>query len=46
MRIPPFERVNKLARLGERLRSPEWRRYGYTLLAGKAIGIYRTNPKP
>ena len=34
-------RVNKLARLCERLRDPEWRRYGYTLLIGKfgAIAI-------
>jgi len=33
------ERINKIARLGERIRTPEWRRYGYTLLAGKFIGI-------
>ena len=31
--------TEKLARLGERLRQPEWRRYGYTLMAGKAVGI-------
>ncbi len=30
---------NKLSRLAERLRSPEWRRYAYALLGGKAIGI-------
>src|SRR4051812_38090242 len=34
------ERINKLARLGARLRHPEWRRYGYTLLAGKMLGIF------
>jgi Amt family ammonium transporter len=33
-------RVNKLARLGQRLRQPEWRRYGYILLAGKMLGIF------
>jgi len=31
--------VNKLARLGRRLREAEWRRYGYLLMAGKALGI-------
>ena len=29
----------KLRRLGERLRDPEWRRYGYLLLAGKFLGV-------
>jgi ammonium transporter, Amt family len=29
----------KLARLRERLHDPEWRRYGYLLLVGKAVGI-------
>src|SRR5450631_3334969 len=29
----------KLSRLGVRLRDPEWRRYGGTLAAGKAIGM-------
>jgi Amt family ammonium transporter len=29
----------KLARLGRRLRDPQWRRYGYLLLAGKMLGI-------
>jgi Amt family ammonium transporter len=28
----------KVARLGVRLRDPEWRRYGLTLLAGKMLG--------
>jgi Amt family ammonium transporter len=32
-------RAGKLARLRERLRSPEWRRYGMVVLAGKVIGI-------
>jgi ammonium transporter, Amt family len=31
--------VNKLARLRSRLRDAEWRRYGYLLIAGKALGI-------
>src|SRR5690242_8365881 len=30
---------NKIARLRERLRDPEWRRYGYLLVAGKALGV-------
>ncbi len=29
----------KFARLGSRLRQPEWRRYGGALLAGKVIGV-------
>src|SRR5580658_531127 len=29
----------KISRLRERLRNPEWRTYGATLLAGKGIGI-------
>jgi Amt family ammonium transporter len=29
----------KLARLGRRLRDPEWRRYGLLLMAGKMLGI-------
>ncbi len=37
--ITANERSSKFARYGERLRSPEWRRYGYSLLAGKVIGI-------
>jgi Amt family ammonium transporter len=28
-----------MARLGRRLRDPEWRRYGYLLLGGKMLGI-------
>jgi len=32
-------RIDRLARLAERLRDPEWRRYGYLLIAGKALGI-------
>jgi Amt family ammonium transporter len=30
---------NKIKRLSNRLRDPEWRRYGYLLLGGKALGI-------
>jgi Amt family ammonium transporter len=33
------ERINKFARLGERLRDPEWRRYGYILMGGKMLGV-------
>jgi len=29
----------KLSRLGERLRTPEWRKYGQILLMGKALGV-------
>ena len=32
-------RINRLSRLGERLRDAEWRRYGYLLVAGKALGL-------
>jgi Amt family ammonium transporter len=32
-------RVNKIQRLRQRLRDPEWRRYGYLLVAGKAVGL-------
>ncbi len=32
-------RKTRVARLGERLRDPEWRRYGYLLLGGKALGV-------
>ena len=32
-------RMNKLTRLRARLHDPMWRKYGYTLLAGKALGI-------
>jgi Amt family ammonium transporter len=41
----------KLARLGERLRDPQWRKYGGVLLAGKiagialvAVAVYYINP--
>src|SRR4029077_3950905 len=30
---------HKLRRLGERLRDPEWRRYGYLLVGGKFLGV-------
>src|SRR5690242_15817835 len=30
---------DKLRRFGARLHDPEWRRYGYLLLGGKALGI-------
>ena len=33
------QRVNKVARLGQRLRDAEWRRYGYLLLLGKGAAI-------
>lgn len=33
------QQVNKLARLGQRLREKEWRRYGYLLLLGKVMAI-------
>jgi len=33
------ERLNKLARLGARLRDAEWRRYGYMLLGGRVLGL-------
>jgi Amt family ammonium transporter len=32
-------RINKWARLRERLHDPEWRRYGYLLLGGKMLGV-------
>ena len=31
--------AEKYSRLRARLRQPEWRRYGGTLLAGKVIGV-------
>jgi len=31
--------VSKLTRLRERMHDPAWRRFGYTLIAGKVIGI-------
>lgn len=33
------ERINRIARLSERLRDQQWRRYGYTIFAGKIIGV-------
>jgi len=30
---------DRLARMQERLRDPEWRRYGYLLYFGKALGL-------
>ena len=41
MRAPVTVRINKFARLWQRLHDPEWRRYGGLLLAGKfgAIAI-------
>lgn len=32
-------KVDKWARLRERLHDPEWRRYGYLMLGGKTLGI-------
>jgi len=31
--------LNKLARLRERIRDPQWRKYGYLLMGGKVVGI-------
>ncbi len=31
--------IDKVARLRDRLRDPEWRRYGYLLLGGKMLGV-------
>ena len=31
--------ANRLTRLGSRLRDPEWRRFGYLLMAGKTLGV-------
>ena len=31
--------AEKVSRLGSRLRKPEWRKYGGTLLAGKVLGV-------
>jgi Amt family ammonium transporter len=39
MKTVKCERINKFARLVERLHQPEWRRFGYTLLLGKAISL-------
>src|SRR5215813_2694572 len=37
--IEPLTLDEKVARLRQRLHDPAWRRYGYLLLAGKALGI-------
>ena len=39
MTVRPTERVNKFARLFQRLQDPEWRRYGYTIILGKASAL-------
>ncbi|MEH2321204.1 ammonium transporter [Nostoc sp.] len=39
MTVGQSQQVNKLARLRQRLRDPEWRHYGYLLLLGKAMAI-------
>ena len=39
MKSERCERVNKFARLAQRLRDPEWRRYGLTILLGKAAAL-------
>ena len=31
--------ADKCVRLAERMKDPEWRRYGMTLLAGKMLGL-------
>src|SRR4029077_4950925 len=31
--------ANRLTRLSSRLRDPEWRRFGYLLMAGKTLGV-------
>jgi len=38
-RSPRLSLAKKLSRLSARLRDPEWRQYGGTLLAGKTIGV-------
>ena len=35
----PTERFSKVNRLVQRLQDRQWRKYGYTLAAGKAVGI-------
>ncbi len=39
MRSQPGQRVEKLSRLGQRLRDRDWRRYAYLLLLGKFTAI-------
>ncbi|MDR3734802.1 MAG: ammonium transporter [Acidobacteriaceae bacterium] len=36
---PKLSLSQKITRLGHRLQQPQWRRYGYLLAAGKAVGI-------
>jgi len=36
---PKLSLSQKITRLGHRLQQPEWRRYGYLLAGGKALGI-------
>src|SRR5437763_5618313 len=38
-RSPKLSLAQKFSRLAVRLRDPDWRRYGGTLLAGKAVGV-------
>src|SRR5438094_8975153 len=38
-RSPKLSLAEKFSRLAVRLRDPDWRRYGGTLLAGKAVGV-------
>jgi len=35
----PLTLKEKLARLGDRMKDPEWRRYGLTLASGKVVGL-------
>jgi ammonium transporter, Amt family len=35
----PLTLKEKLARLSERMKDPEWRRYGFTLASGKVLGL-------
>ena len=36
---PNVSFAQRVSRLGARLRTPEWRRYGSLLLLGKLVGI-------
>ena len=36
---PPLSFSSRVSRLGLRLKDPEWRRYGLTLIAGKFLGL-------
>ena len=35
---------NKLARLADRMKDPEWRRYGFVLASGKMLAWRRSSP--